>query len=340
MSWKAVHLQAVVIMLFSTSVIADDLESHSLQCIEQKIKSAPPSTTVAELKTQCAVDAASIENTKQEDSLILTRIQREQDEAKSRYSLLAHNRNYMLPVTYLENPNGAPYRDLVTTEGEVLGLDHIEAKFQISLKTMLVNNLFVERGAFYFAFTGTSYWQVYNKDVSSPFRETNYEPELFLTMPFTWAPLNIDATLLMLGFSHQSNGQSGSLSRSWNRLYARFIWEQGDFVFSFKPWYRIPESAKDSPSDPRGDDNPDIEDYMGHFEFAAGYRKDQQEITALFRNNLSSNNKGAIQIEWTFPLLQNVRGYIQYFNGYGENLIDYNVHTERIGVGFLLTDLL
>jgi phospholipase A1 len=102
----------------------------------------------------------------------------------------------------------------------------------------------------------------------------------------------------------------------------------------------MPESPKDDLLDPHGDDNPDIEDYMGNFEFTTAYRHDNQEFSVMLRNNLQSENRGAVQLEWTFPMYKRLRGYVEYFNGYGESLIDYNAHLQRIGIGFMLSDLL
>ena len=120
-------------------------------------------------------------------------------------------------------------------------------------------------------------------------------------------------------------------------------WFQQDrWVLAFKPWWRIPEDRKEDPLDPDGDDNPDIDDYMGYFELYSAYQWDEHNFGIMLRNNLRSDNKGAFQFDWTFPLDDEgkLRGYVQYFNGYGESLIDYNRRVNRLGVGFVLTDWL
>lgn len=317
------------------------------RCLLEALENAEPTATVEAVRKRCeaheAVDDESGENPADDDfggSLILERIEREQLAGQTRSILIPHRRNYLIPVSYNRTPNDEPFRDLTGDLPNADELDRFESTFQVSLKFSLADGLFVDNDEVMFGFTAKSFWQVYNKDASAPFRETNYEPELFWAAPLEWRPFEADASFLIFGFSHQSNGRGGSLSRSWNRLYANFILERNRFVFSLKPWWRIPEDPKDDPMDAEGDDNPDIEKFMGHFEFTTLYRRYDHEFGLMLRNNLRSDNKGAVQLDWTFPLWRNVRGYAQYFNGYGESLIDYDARTERIGVGILLTDLL
>jgi len=120
------------------------------------------------------------------------------------------------------------------------------------------------------------------------------------------------------------------------------IWEKDNFVMTLQPWYRIPEDKKRNPDDPNGDDNPDIEKYLGNFELRGIYQVEHgQTISLMLRNNLRSDNKGALEAAYSFPIGgTKLKGYLKYFNGYGESLIDYNHHTQSFGVGFLISDWL
>ena len=255
------------------------------------------------------------------------RIEAERSTRYKPFVLTPHKPNYVLPITYNTKPNNAPFD--TSSEGE---LDNYEIKFQLSVKFPIVDNPFGTQGSIQFAYTNLSFWQAYNKSTSSPFRETVHEPELFLIFENDWKFLGFENRLIQLGVTHQSNGRSGTLSRSWNRIYADFIFERGNFYLSFRPWYRIGGRGED--------DNPDIEKYLGYGEFRAVYAGSKQTLSVMLRNNLRSPNYGAVEVNWSFPMTRRVKWFVQYFNGYGESLIDYNAYVNRIGIGIALTDWL
>ena len=348
MKWKFVHpvrrqnKQVLALTVVSLSILAPSSyaevakqQALSEECLLRELANADDGATVGELKSICAERAQFAS-----ESLLLQRIRRETSAQRIGSRLTPHKLNYMMPASYVDDPNEEPFQIAgnETFPGE--SLEHVEAKFQLSLKFALAKGLLLPRDNVYFGFTTLSLWQAYNRDVSAPFRETNYEPELFWTTPLDWAPLGLDAGMLSFGVVHQSNGRGGTLSRSWNRVYADLAFEKDNFVVSLKPWWRIPEDRKDDPLEAEGDDNPDIERYLGHFELNTVYRRGNHEWSVMLRNNLRGDNRGAVQLEWTFPLWGGIRGYAQYFNGYGESLIDYNAQIERIGIGVLLSDLL
>ncbi|WDL75111.1 phospholipase A [Helicobacter winghamensis] len=201
-----------------------------------------------------------------------------------------------------------------------------EAKFQISIKKMLIDDLFFKDLDLYFAYTQQSLWQIYDNEHSRPFRESNYEPALFLSYPLE--QYNVFFDRVNFGYVHQSNGGDLLKSRSWERLFVEGIYGYENFALGLKAWYRIKEDANK-------DDNPDILDYMGYGELNLAYGIDKHLFTLTLRNNLKSDNRGAFMLDYSYPIYKNLYLYVQYFNGYGESLADYNRSIERVGVGFL-----
>ncbi len=243
---------------------------------------------------------------------------------KNPYVITQHRSNYVLPIAYDTNPVG--YED-----------DHVEIKFQTSFRVPVWSNIFGDNGHLMFAYTSKSFWQAYNSEISAPFRETNHEPEVFFVYFTDYKLMALRARAISFGFSHESNGQKGLLSRSWNRLYGTAQFELPDHYYvGLKTWYRIPESEKEDPTDSEGDDNPNIERYLGNFELSLFHQLEKHSFGFNLRNNLRADNKGSIQADYTYPIGRSFRGYLQLFSGYGESLIDYDHSKTRIGIGISL----
>ncbi|KPQ27300.1 MAG: phospholipase A1 [Marinobacter excellens HL-55] len=249
-------------------------------------------------------------------------------------SFLSHRPNYILPITYVDDPNSMPSSPRLGRSGYDYGLEHEEAKYQISFKVPLLTGVFDDDTTLWFGYTQKSFWQVYNTKDSAPFRETNYEPEIFVRQRLNWdlGPGTLSA--VSLGFNHQSNGQSEPRSRSWNRIMGTAAYSYDRWLFMVTPWYRLPESGSD-------DDNADISRYLGHASYHAVYKLSEDRTFSLkLLNNLRSDNKSSVEFGYSFPMGDTLKGFFQYYNGYGESLIDYNERTERFGIGIMLNNWL
>ena len=228
----------------------------------------------------------------------------------------AHKQNYILPLTLGTDHDGR--------DGE-------EIKFQISIKQRIIK---FHGWACYFGFTQKSFWQAYDYKDSRPFRENNFNPEFFLRTKM-WSGFRID-----LGAEHESNGQSAEKSRSWNRVYLTPYFENSRFIVFAKGWYRLQERKKENPSDTEGDDNPDSQKYYGYGELGVTLKIPELHdtwLTTLSRYNFV-HNKGAVEATLTVPMFTNsMKVMVQYREGYGESLIDYNRRERKVGFGFNFT---
>lgn len=223
--------------------------------------------------------------------------------------------------------------------------DDYETKFQISFKVPLFKHDLDTTLVWYFGYTQLSVWQMLNFEHSAPFRDTNFEPELMLY----WIPKSkismSDWRLRLINFGivdHQSNGQVPPISRSWNRSYIEAAFEKGRNYINFRVWKRWNESKKENPDDYKGDDNPQIEEYVGHGEVRFLHLGNRNNLSLAVRDTTHRDGRGSVQFDWTFSMFdeKGMRFYVQYFKGYGETLIDYNIKRKRIGFGVMLADWL
>jgi phospholipase A1 len=229
----------------------------------------------------------------------------------SRDGFSAHKMNYILPLTVSNY-----HRDR----------QDIEIKFQISVKQRL---LAFYGWAFFFAYTQTSFWQAYDVEGSSPFRENVFNPEIFLRTKM-WDGMRFDS-----GIEHNSNGRAGVESRTWNRVYITPYYENERFILSLKGWCRVKTGREQ-----RINENPGITRYYGYAELGAALKfpslRDTR-ISGIFRYN-PVWNRGAAEVNLTIPMLLNsMKWMFHYYEGYGESLIDYNIYQRKGGLGFCFT---
>jgi len=313
-----------------------DMEAYN-DCLLEKLRTAADDTPVSEIRAACLLvaqtpgsmpETTAGASTRDEDrqTPLQARIEETDATEDMRFVITPYHPNYIM-VGYNENPNTAPYEEAFPDED--IAFNTAEVKFQISFMFPIVQNIYRNNGNLYFAFTSRSFWQLFNEEFSAPFRETNYEPEIFFHFDTKWKVLGLTNRLFSFGYNHQSNGRNRPLSRSWNRLFANFILERGNFALGFKPWVIIGDL----------DDNPDIDEYLGNYELRFFYKLNRHTFSLMTRNQLQSGfETGAYQFDWSFPIYKRLRLYTQYFNGYGESLIDYDYFNNTLGVGLSFTD--
>ncbi len=324
-------LLALALMSLSSLALAQGAPSPDLPndpLATPKITADPPATDVEPQAIDPAATPQPLGSTATDDGKLTPREKQQQALEKpdffarlrgdpEGYSIVSvskglstHKPMFFLPATWSGDYDGK----------------QTEVIFAISAKTQLFGT------PFYFGYSQRSFWQVYDSDRSRPFRETDYNPELF----YRWAPDPKDWHYwgADVGIEHESNGQDVPLSRSWNRVYVAPFRAKGKSLFYLKAWYRIPENEKETPDDPKGDDNPDIEDHYGygevHFQRQIGKG---QVIHTMVRMNPETGH-GAINLNYTIPSKDGSLFYQLYvWQGYGESLLDYDDSVTRVGLG-------
>ena len=158
----------------------------------------------------------------------------------------------------------------------------------------------------WFGYTQQSYWQVGNREESSLFRETNYQPEAMLVHPLQAKLAVFYFRYVSAALVHESNGRGSSLSRSWNRLIGDLAIESGPWSLQLRPWARVFSGADDR------DDNPDIEDYID----VARWWRPIERVGRVDNDGppyLRAATGRAARLDWALPLTSGSNGHLQLF---------------------------
>jgi len=250
--------------------------------------------------------------------------------------------NYIL-LRYTSRPNLEP-RSPSTGRAPLTDLNKAEISAQVSFMTELISREAVQQvgltraaslagfdsARLWFGYTQGMGWQAFNHGQSRPIRETDYEPELILTLGS--GNTGNGFKLVNLGFSHQSNGLDELEHRGWSRLYLQGGWEWQRFSLLARAWHVVDESD---------DDNPNIRRFMGNGDVVMRYESTGGYVTSsLLRHNFSTG-RGFAQLDWATPVSRAFGGlkfHVQVSTGYGQTLLDYNHRQWTAGIGVSFGD--
>jgi outer membrane phospholipase A len=201
------------------------------------------------------------------------------------------------------------------------------AKFQFSFKYRLHlpddprSRSFLDN--LYFGYTQTAIWNLSADSV--PFRDISFMPQLFYYVEDTgWKSALFTRMGVAAGIGHESNGKGGDTSRAINIAFVRPTWDFGDLTgnhltLSPKFYYYLSRSG-----------NEDIADYRGYVDFLVKYGSpDGWQLATTLRKG-TKHWYGSVDSQLTYPLAKLIGSawggylFVSYFNGYGEDILDYN----------------
>jgi len=317
----------LVLLIFSLVLTSTSSANEEMQtCIDME-ETSPPDQVL-----ECYKKIAYKKDRKKHPITFLSRHNRglEYEWSPVDTPFMVYKQNYLLVYSKTSQPNYDPVTPDINPHIPIYNyqIDNRDVKFQISFKAHLMG---VGNHTLWAGYSQLSFWQFYDHQHSTPFRETNYEPELI----YSHRPENqqlgagIYARFLNAGLSHQSDGQSLPGSRGWNRLYIqagleRNLGEGTSLEFLPRIWKKLPRGTQD------------ISDYLGYGDIELRYRSGQSAIIAIAKMR-------SVQFDLAFPLSRilgeqvfDTNLHLQYFNGYGESLIDYNQSHHTMGIGVSL----
>ena len=212
-----------------------------------------------------------------------------------------------------------------TAVGQRPTKENSNIKFQISVSQRLTKSTLPLGTYLYLFYSQKCFWNVLEN--SMPMTDLNFNPGIGLSKPLFVKNRYIGKATLML--EHESNGRDGQESRSWNKIsFAGNIIIDPTLIVHGKFWIPIVD----------GMNNKDILDYCGIYQVGMSFLSRNQRFGASMlltkRRGWKLNYNTTVELSYRLFKRDNQFLFLQYYNGYGEGLLEYNkFHSElRVGI--------
>lgn len=213
-----------------------------------------------------------------------------------------------------------------TTLGERPTAVNSDVKFQLSIAQRLTKSKLPLDTYLFIQFTQKAFWNVFQN--SLPIRDLNFNPGIGLGHLMIRHNKYIGKSYLML--EHESNGKDSTASRSWNKVtLATAFTLSPEWEVQFSTWIPIVD----------GKYNRDLLRYKGIFQLAGNYRAPNRRFNCgliLTKRKTWWSFNTQLELSYKLNPKENQFLFIQYYNGYGENLLEYNRFKSMLRIGFTI----
>lgn len=200
-----------------------------------------------------------------------------------------------------------------------------DAKFQISIIQRLTNSVLPFKTYLFLTYTQLAMWDVFQE--SFPFRDINFNPTVGLGKPLVHNNRYLGDISVQL--EHESNGKDGDDSRSWNKVsFSGQFKINRHWSYFAKLWIPIVD----------GENNRNIVRYKGWGTCALSYnQRDKYNISVIVNSRPGLFNAN-LTVNASYRLFKKENQYLffEFYNGYGENLLDYDQFRQRFRLGFVI----
>ena len=223
------------------------------------------------------------------------------------------------------------YKDNYFIAGTTIGgkptATNSDVKFQVSIAQRLTNSTLPFNTYLYLFYTQKCMWNVFEN--SMPMRDFNFNPGIGLAKHLFVKNRYVGKVTLMI--EHESNGRDGIESRSWNKVsLASNIFIDPNFMVHGKVWIPIID----------GQNNQDILYYNGIYQVGTTFTTPNKRfgfaLTMVKRKGWNFKYNTIWEVNYRLFKDENQFLFLQYYNGYGENLLDYNQYHSRLRIGLVI----